>query len=365
MNATSKKHSVPPFWLAAGAQSLRRFFIKLAHTVVPPQAVMMDHAMRFFVSKTIWAAAELNVAEHLRIGPRTVEELALLTNTTPPALRRLMRLLSEQGIFKQVRPGVFAMTRCAKTLCDGPGSLRSTIRFLGSPTCWNSFGDILESITTEHTGEKPDSAGFFNALQKDPARLAIFNDAMTNLSAMAADAVNGAYNFSGQKTIVDIGGGEGMLLSAILEKYPESNGILFDLPHVIDRAQSFLSTRSASTRIHLKKGDFFNTIPADGDTYLLKNVLHDWDDEKCNAILKNIHQAMRARNTLLIIEALITDKNKFSTGTFFDIQLLVSLSGGRERTKEEFTRLLDTAGFCLQRVIPTFSPLSVMVCQKR
>jgi len=333
--------------------------------MVPPQIAVLEMALQFIVSRAVWAAAELNIAEYLRKGPRSVDELAKVTDTHAEALYRLLRLLSEQGVFRQIKPRVFGLTALSRALLNEKGTIRPMIRFICGNNNWEPFKDILYSLQTGRSSKKKNGRDTFEDLESTPELHEMFNDAMTALSELASDSILATYDFSPHPKVVDIGGGQGILLGEILNRYEGCNGVLFDLPQVIEKTTVLDSFPHLSSRMQLEGGDFFTTVPAGGDIYILKNIVHDWDDEHAKKMLENIHQAMNSNSKLLIVETLLTNNNKRSYGALFDIQMLVSVDGGKERTRKEYKELLSQAGFQVNRIIPTSSAMVIIECKKK
>ncbi len=364
MNLTNRQNRFPPQWLINGIQSIRYFLSAVEKRLVPAKFAVLDMTMQFMVSKAIWAAAELNIAEHLRKGPRSIENLASLSETHAESLYRMLRLLSEYGIFRQVKPRTFALTRLSRALYNDKGSIRPMIRLIGGENNWESFAQILYCLRTGHSARARNGRETFEELRKNPHLNDLFNSAMTAICELAGDAILAAYTFPSYHTIVDIGGGQGTLILSLLTRYPGCKGILFALPQVIERARPMITTSSVAKRVNCESGDFFNAITTGGDLFILKNVLHDWDDEHCRMILKCVGQAMDSHTTLLIIETIVTNNNKRSIGSLYDLQMLVSIDGGKERTLKEFTALLSPAHFHINRIVPTSSNLSIIECKK-
>jgi SAM-dependent methyltransferase len=197
---------------------------------------------------------------------------------------------------------------------------------------------------------------------QNPEAVAIFNEAMTELTTQISTAVVAAYAFSRSSKIVDIGGGNGALILSILQANPQMSGVLFDLPHVIESAKKHLDAAGLTGRCAVVAGDFFASVPSGGDTYILKNIIHDWDDEHALKILQNCHRAMAENGKLLLVEGIIPPGNEPSFGKLVDLNMLV-MAGGGERTEAEYRALLAAAGFQLTNVVPLQSPLSFSVIE--
>ncbi len=365
MKTSKRKPSSYPRWFVNLTQVFRNVLIKTERRMVPPQIAVLEMALHFMVSRAVWAAAELNIAEHLREGPLSVDELAKLTGTDSEALYRLLRLLSEHEVFRQVRPRIFKLTALSAVLLNESGSIRPMIRFVAGNNYWEPFSNILYSLQTGNSAVAKNSKDSFAELEKAPELHSIFNDAMTALSELTADAILAAYDFSRCETVIDIGGGQGILLSEILKRHANCNGILFDLPQVIKKTTVLDRFPHLSSRLKLQVGDFFKAIPTGGDTYILKNIVHDWDDAHAAKMLEQIYRAMDSESKLLIIETPLTNTNRRSYSALFDVLMLVSVDGGKERTKKEYVALLSQADFQVSRILPTGSAMVILECKKR
>jgi hypothetical protein len=329
---------------------------------LPPQMVLLQMVTGYWVAQSIYAAAKLGIADLLTTGARSFEELASTTAANPQALFRLLRALASVGIFAETEPGWFTLTPLAEFLrSDVPGSLRDVSIMMGDPEHYSSWGNIMHSLMTGKSAfEDLYLMNAFQYFSQNPLPAAIFDRAMTSFSSMENDAVVGAYDFAAMSHIVDVAGGHGSLLTTILQANPHTEGTLFDQPDVIARAKSAIAQHPVSDRCQLVSGSFFESVPAEADAYLLKHIIHDWDDERSIAILKACHQAMTASSKLLIIEAVIPPGNVPSVGKLLDINMLVMCPGGKERTEAEYQQLFAAAGFKLTRVIPTNSVVSIV-----
>ena len=327
----------------------------------PPHVQVIQLATSFWVSKALYAAAYLGIADLLKDGPEDVERLAAATGTHAPSLRRVLRLLASHGLFRTDEQGRFALTPLSQTLqSDAPGAARSTIVALCGPWVWASFGEILHSLRTGETGmEKAYGQGIFDFLAQNPEEAKHFNAAMIGFHGSEPAAVAQAYDFSGIQTLVDVGGGTGNLLGTILQAHSHLRGVLFDVPHVAAAAEQRLATLGLADRCQVTSGDFFQAVPEGGDAYLLSHVIHDWDEDECLTILKNCRRAIGPSGRLLIVEMVIPPGDEPSLGKLLDIVMLV-LPGGQERTEAQYRALLEKAGFRLSRVVPTASPVSVV-----
>jgi O-methyltransferase domain/Dimerisation domain len=311
-------------------------------------------------SRAIHVAATLGIADLLQDGLKSVDELAEATGTHAPTLRRLLRALASMGIFTEV-DGRYGLTPLAEHLrTDAPGSVRAWAMNIGLLSHWTSWGHLLESV---RTGE-PAFPQLYGTTMWDyragrPEENAIFNAAMTSLSAGAVDAVVRSYDFSGIHLLVDVGGGEGSLLGAILAANPTLRGVLFDQPHVVATAGALLEQAGVAERCEVIGGSFFDSVPAGADAYLLKSIIHDWDDDTAIEILRRCRAAIAGTGKLLVVEAVVQPGNEPDPAKLSDLNMLV-LVGGQERTAGDFGRVYSEAGFRLTRILPTGSGTSIV-----
>lgn len=327
----------------------------------PPHAQLIQMAMGHWVSHIIYVAAKLNLADRLANGSMNADQLSGPTETDSSSLYRLMRTLASLGILTEDPEHRFALTPLGQAMKSGaPGSARSTILTLASPWWVSGFGELMYSVQTGKSGfEKLLGMPIFDWLAKNPEEASLFSETMVGFHGAEPPAVAAAYDFSGLKTIVDVGGATGNLLTAVLRKYPESRGILYDLPHVVRDAPALIQTRGLSDRITIEKGSFFDSVPSGADAYLLSHIIHDWSEDPCLQILSNCRRAMNPSGRLLIVEMVLPEDNASHPGKMLDMMMLVG-PGGRERTEQEYGILLDKAGLRLTRVVPTQSAVSVV-----
>ena len=330
--------------------------------VLPPPAVLMHLAAGKFVTQALAAAAELKLAERLVDGPRTAAEIADAMGVHAPSLYRLMRALAAVDVLIHDDSDRFQLTAVGQLLrSDVPGSFRAMAMLLGRRWHHTAWASLAESVRTgESAFLKMYGVPHFEWLRANPEEGAIFNEAMTGLTGVAADAVARAYQFSDVTKIADVGGGHGLFLSKILRANPHANGVLFDLPHVAEGAKKLLDDAGLSARCEVLSGDFFTSVPAGCDAYLLKHVLHDWDDARCEKILNNCRAAMAPGGRVLVIEMVVPPPGVPSFARLIDLEMLAISSNGKERTEHEFAELFANAGLVLARVVPTQSPYSVL-----
>jgi O-methyltransferase domain/Dimerisation domain len=307
----------------------------------------------FQITQAIHVAATLRIADHLNDGARSASELAALTKSHPDTLYRLLRALAAVGVFREDEGRKFALTPmgdCLRT--DSTTPLGAWAEAVGSPYYWQAWGHLLHSVQTgENAFQHLNGSDVWKFRAEHPEQGATFDRAMTQLSRGGAEAVIGAYDFSAFRHIVDVGGGHGLMLAAILRAHPHMRGTLFDQPHVVARAKSVLAERGVVERCDIVGGSFFETVPEGADAYLMRVVIHDWEDDEAIAILKVCRRAMGETAKLLLIERLIAPPNEMPAAKFADLNMLV-LPGGRERTREGFSDLFASSGFELTRVFP-------------
>jgi hypothetical protein len=328
---------------------------------VPPPVAMMGLITGYWVSQAVGVVALLGVADQLGEGPRGTDELARAVGADPQALYRVLRLLASLGVFAEVAPDSFALTPLGETLrSDAPGSVRNFAITETAPGHWLPWGRLPESVRSGRPMAR-EALGMelFDWYAQNPEEAGFFNAAMGNLSALAASELVRVYDFSAVRTVADIGGAHGVLLTAVLRANSAARGILFDLPHVIATAGDAIAAEGLSQRCELVSGDFFEAVPEGADLHLLKQIVHDWDDERATRLLHNCHRALSPAGTLLLVEMVIPPENQPSPAQAMDLNMMVLL-GGRERTEDDYQRLFQAAGFRLERVIPTHSPFSVI-----
>jgi hypothetical protein len=328
---------------------------------VPPHAQLIQMFTASWVSAVVYAAAKLALADQLSAGPKSAAELAGPTGTHAPSLHRLMRTLAGLGILTEGEGQRFALTPLGEALRSGaPGSARSTVLAFGCPPFWRSWEGMVHAVKTGETGfEKMSGMGLFAYLAEHPEEASHFSEAMVGFHGHEPPAVAAAYDFSAFATIVDVGGATGNMLAAILSHYPGPRGILFDRPHVVTDAPALLSTKGVAGRVTIEPGDFFQSVPAGADAYVLSHIIHDWNEDQCVTILGHCRKAMRHDGRVLIVETVLPPGDTPHQGKVQDMVMLV-VPGGQERTEAEYAVLLRKAGFKLIRVVPTDSVVSVV-----
>ncbi len=328
--------------------------------MIPPPAQLFGYLLGFMKSQAIHVAAKLKIADKLKDGPKPIEELADAANVDRETLYRLLRALAGICIFCEKEDGVFDLTPMASALLsDVPGSLRPFAVMIGDRSWWNSWGELFYSVQTGNSAIDHVLGMTFNEyLEKHPDISQVLSEVMTSVSQVSNPAIVGSYDFSKFKTVVDVGGGQGSLLSAILKEHPKLKGILFDHPRVVESVEAL--DDDLEGRLEIIGGDFFEAIPEGVEVYVLKQIIHNWDDYKAIRILKNCSKGIKSNGRLLVIEGLIEPGPEASVTKLFDLHMLATASGGRERTESEYRLLFEAAGFGLSSVIRTPSSYAII-----
>ncbi|WP_105348423.1 methyltransferase [Mycobacterium sp. ITM-2016-00318] len=352
---------IPPAKLVRVIERVRHVLGMAHQRSAPPAGAMMEMILWAWRVQGISVAAELKVADALSDGPLTADDLARRVGADPDALARLMRALISEGIFKRRRDGRFALNALGETLrSDAPMSMAGMARMVGHPSYREHWSGLVDAARTgEAYPPKLRGMGSWEWLETQPEFAAVFNDAMTSVSDFAVAPVVAAYDFSPFSTIVDVGGGHGRLLSAIVAATPGARGVLYDLPAVVEGAPAFLTKYGVAERVQVIGGSFFDAAPCGGDAYVMKNVIHDWPDAEALTILKNVRKAAKPGSTLLLVEFVIPDHDRGFIGKWADMEMLVQVAA-RERTADEYRNLHEQASFQMTRVVPTAGPISLV-----
>jgi hypothetical protein len=315
----------------------------------------------FRLTQMICVAARLGLAEFMADGPQHINQLASASGAHPGALYRLLRGLAGHDIFVEVSDQTFGLTPLAELLRPGThGSQVPHALTVMEPWWWDSWGNLLHSVQTGETAfDAVHGMGLFDYLNQHDEAAQIFNGFMTALTDAQAEAMVNAYDFGNARLVVDIAGGQGALVRAILEKYPQLQALVFDQPSVVMDASRLIREIGMEARCKVVSGNFFESVPAGGDIYMLKQIIHDWDDQDSIAILRNCRQAMTDAARLLIIERVVPPANQRGEGKLADITMLV-ITGGMERTEAEYHALLQASGFQLRQIIPTTTPFHLI-----
>lgn len=328
---------------------------------VPPQIAMLQMISGFWISRAIYIIAKLGLADHMHVGAKTAEELAAASSTHAPSLFRVLRALASVGILTQSDDSRFGLTPLSETLrSDVPGSLRAFATVELGDDHYEGWGNLLHSVKTgEIAFDSHFGMSAWEYYAQNPENGKNFNDAMTGMSQGTIDAVMSSYDFSSIRKLADIGGGHGTLLATILKANPTMQGILFDAPNVVPGAEALMAAEGLAERCEIVGGDFFASVPSGADAHVMKWIIHDWNEEKCQTILTNCHQALPANGKLILIEAVVPSTSEPHFSKFIDLNMLV-MTGGRERTGEEYQELLAQSGFQVTRIVPTPSPMSIV-----
>lgn len=325
-----------------------------------PEAVLQFMIGGCTTSQLIYVAAKLGIADCLQDGPKRAEQVAAEVGAQPQFLYRLMRALAAMGVFTETEGHAFGLTRLGALLrTTAPQSLRGWAIVHGEEL-WRAWEGLLHTVRTGQPGfERAYGVDWWDHLGRHPETAAAFNQQMTTFFEERNAAVAEAYDFASCRTIVDVAGGQGGLLAAILNAYPSVRGVLFDLPAVVEGAQPLLEQAGVRDRCEIVGGDMFAGVPSGGDAYLLATILHDWDDEQAVAVLRNCRRAMPEQGRLLLVEVIMPSDNTPSPTKVMDIGMMV-LMHGKERTEAEYRDLCQAAGFALTQVIPTDSVYSIL-----
>ena len=320
-------------------------------------------------SQVVYVAVRLGIPDVLGDGPRNATALATATTAHEPTLRRLMRVLTALGLTKEDADGQYTLTPQGSLLrADVPGSLRMAVLFGVGPWYWRAWGELLHTVQTgEPAFDHVWGMDAFEYWGRNAKAGEVHDRGMATLTAYTTAAIVDGYDFSQFRSVVDVGGGTGTLLGAILQKHAALRGTLFDLGHVVERAPEILRAAGVLDRCEIVAGSFFDSVPPAHDAYLLKWILHDWDDARATAILRACHVAMGGRGTLLVIERVLSDRATPWELDHYRADLLMAIAtpGGKERTQREFEALFDAAGFRLAALVPTRSPMNVIAVVPR
>ena len=319
-----------------------------------PSAILLDLVNGFRVSQAIQVAATLGIADLLKNGARSSDDLAAATGTHPRSLYRVLRALASVGVFREDADRRFSLTPVGHCLrSDAPETVAPFAVYIGQAEYRQAWGHLLHSVRTgENTFRHVHGMSLWEYHARNPEAGAIYDHAMTSLSRGVTDAVLSAHDFRQFACVVDVGGGHGALLAAILTKHPSMRGVLFDQPRVVAGAKQVLRAAGVADRCQVVGGDFFEAVPNGGNAYVLKSILHDWEDAQATAILRTCRVAVGPNGTLLVIEREINPPNEGPMAKFSDLNMLVS-PGGRERTHDEWAALFAAGGFRLVGATPT------------
>lgn len=324
---------------------------------MPPPFTIFRMVTGYYVSSALYVAAKLQIADLLAEGKTSAEQLADAARVRTAPLRRMLRLLVSSGVFVENADGTFGLNALANCLRDsGSQSTRAMVLLFGGIT-QRAWSELLHAVQTGNPAfDKVFGQDSFTYMAQHPEEAADFDAAMADFTRMVAERVVAVYDFSRFKTVVDVGGGSGVLISVVLSANPGIRGILFDQPHVAARSLQRIRGMGLGPRCTVTGGDFFCEVPSGGDVYVLKHVIHDWDDDHARLILRNCHRAMQGQATLMLVEGVYppyVDASAASQSAACDDVNMLVCTGGKQRSEQEFRCLLAESGFRLQRVIPT------------
>ena len=331
-----------------------------------PATRLRELIVGFVVSRAVYAAASLGIADLLADGPSDASTLARACGAHASALHRVLRTLASTGVFAETSDGRFCNTPLSELLrSDVPGSLRALSLMYGDDDAWASWGAVLYSVRTGDAAfDKVTGLGTFDYYARHPDKAKVFDQAMVSSSSLVNRALTEAYDFSRFARLVDVAGGYGSTLCAILNATPSLRGVLFDMPHVIEGAGTRVVAQGAADRCQLVAGNMFESVPPGADAYFMKHILHDWDDAACGKILASIRAAIPTDGRLLVCERLNLPGSAGTYSKITDLVMLVHNQGGRERTEAEYRRLLASSGFKLTRVVPLVADYSLLEAEQ-
>ena len=351
---------LPPVRVVRAATSARTALQGLTRRMVPPEVAVLELASGFMATHAVYATAKLGIADTLTGGPLSAKDVAASLGTSPDATHRLMRACAALGLFRH-GPDGFGLTPLGRTiLADTADSMRPVVLMVGDPRYQAVWGALPDSVVSgEPAAESVHGVPMWDLLDRDTEFASIFNDAMTRLTALDWPTIEAAYDFTPYRTIVDIGGGHGQLLALMLGAAPAADGVLLERESLIPDAEAHLREAGVLSRCRLEAGSFFDTAPRDGDLYVLRRVVHDFDDDQAVALLSTLRRHMPAGATLLLMESVVPPGDEPHFAKSLDLDMLVFV-GGRERTEREYAALLDRAGLRMTRVVPTISTISLV-----
>jgi len=326
---------------------------------LPPNVRVFEMAVAAVLSRALWAVAEAGIADHLDGEPRPVAHLAAAARSDASALYRVLRLLASHGVFEEHGDRRFSHTEMSRTLrSDHPARTRAAVRMFGMPAMHKAFGAIGTSVATGGMGwDAAIGEPVFDWMGRNPAEALLFNDAMIGIHGGEQPATADAYPFAG--TVIDVGGGSGNMIVSVLKRHPAVRGVVFDMPHVVAEAAKRLTAEGLDGRASVVGGSFFDGVPAGGDAYILSHIIHDWDEAKALRILEHVRAAKNPGGKVLLVEMVVPPPNVPHPAKMLDVTML-TVTGGQERTADEYRDLLAKAGLRLTRVIPTMSPVSIV-----
>jgi hypothetical protein len=330
--------------------------------MLPPQLTLFDSIGGIASTQMIHVAARLKIADLLDQGSMTGDQLAETLKTHPEATYRMMRALVSIGIFKLGRNGKFQNNYLSRPLRSGKkGSMREFADYFGSASNVRAWEDVLNTVTTgKNAFERVHQMSVWEWFHQNPNEGQVFANAMVDITLLSAPAIARVYPFSEVQSLCDVAGGRGTLIAEVLKQHRHLKGALFDEPYVLDQATSFLKEQKVAGRVERRAGSFFEEVPRGYDAYLMKDILHDWDDDRCIQILKNIRQATPRGGRLLIAETVVEKNSTEKPGPFIDVHMMTVCCDGKQRNMDEFRTLFEKSGFRMSRVFPTECSISVV-----
>lgn len=326
---------------------------------VPPDRLLMHMLTGMWTTKSVSVAVRLRIPDLLHDGPRTSADIAAVTDSQPRAVRRLLRALASVGVVATVPPDRFGPTALSDALRDVPGTLRNVFLAETDAVHWQSWHHLIEAVRTgAPQPETASGASVFDYYGRHREEGEQFGRAMQDVSTMVAAGVLGHFDFSAFGTVADVGGGNGSLVRAILQQHPAVRGLIVDLPYIGAQAEQGIVDSGVADRCAFVAGDFFKEVPP-ADLYVLKFILHDWDDDDCVRILERCRAAARPGAKVLVVEMLVPADNSSPMVAFMDLNMLV-MTGGLERTEDEYYALLRRGGFTPTRTIGTGTPFALV-----
>jgi ubiquinone/menaquinone biosynthesis C-methylase UbiE len=327
--------------------------------ISPPQA-MNQMLTGYWISQALYVAAKLGIADLLTAGSRSVAELASATQCQPSSVYRLLRALASVGVFAEDGQGRFTVTPLGQCLRSGVPGSQHALAIMSGEEHYRAWGELLYSVQTGQPAfDKLYGMPVFDFLSRHPEQAKVFDAAMVGVHGRETAALIEAYDLTGITVLADIGGGNGSLLTGVLRHYPALRGILYDLPSVAQRAKTTVQAAGLADRCQVIGGSFFESVPSGADAYLMRHIIHDWDDAKAVTILRNVQRAIGKEGRLLVVEGVIPPGNDPSFSKLLDLTMLV-VPGGKERTEDEYRALYQAAGFNLTRIVPTRAEVSVI-----
>lgn len=352
---------VPPVGVVRAVEGMRARLQRVNQLMVPGPIALLELIMGSMITQAIYVAAKLDIAGLLSQGPVTAAEIARRSAADPDAIHRTLRLLASYSIFAEEKDGRFRLTPMAEGLrADSPMSMRGMALLLGDPIEWEDWGNLLLAVQTG----KPvlptlRGMGGYEFLAANPEFAVIFEGGMGNLSNLETGPIVAAYDFSKFGTVVDVFGGKGTLLAAILERAKDTRGVLADQRAGDLGAAEFFRAAGVAERCTIDTAGLFEKPPSGGDAYIMKHIVHEWPESQALEILRNTRSVISSSGKLLLMEFVIPEGKKQHPGKLVDLWLMI-LMGGKERTSAEYAELLRRAGFRLERVVETASPVAIL-----